>query len=336
MSAEAILYEKEPEEAVSCHLCAHHCRIQPGKRGICQVRENRHGTLYSLVYGRVIAEHVDPIEKKPLYHFHPGSMSYSVATAGCNLSCDHCQNYQISKEAARLSPIPGKATSPGEILQAALSARCRSISYTYTEPTVFMEFALECARLAKGKGLGNVFVTNGFMSEAAADLASGFLDAANIDLKGATDEHYRKVCGGRLKPVLETIERLYEKGVWIEVTTLVIPGLNDDPASIEFIASFISSVDPAIPWHVSAFFPTYRMLDRPPTPLETLERAAEIGRKAGLRYIYLGNVHRNDDDTRCPGCGQALIERSRYMVKAVNVTDSNRCGNCGAEFDGKI
>ena len=334
MCAEAILYEKEPEGVVSCRLCAHHCRILPGKRGICQVRENRDGTLFSLVYGRLVAQNIDPIEKKPLYHFQPGSLSCSIATAGCNMSCTHCQNFQISKEAPTLSPIPGKRTSSEDIVRCAVSAGCRSISYTYTEPTIFMEFAMECAEKAKKRGLANVFVTNGYMSEEATDLASGFLDAANIDLKGASDEHYREICGARIKPVLNTIEKLHEKGVWIELTTLVIPGLNDDRESLQFISSFIASISNAIPWHVSGFFPTYRMLNRPPTTLKTLETAAQIGREAGLRYVYLGNVQQKEDVTHCHQCGQVLINRSGYAVKVLDITPSGQCGRCGAKFDG--
>jgi len=334
MSREAVLYKKEPQRVVSCRLCAHECRVAPGKKGLCQVRENRGGTLFSLVYGRLVAQHVDPIEKKPLYHFQPGSLSYSIATAGCNMSCSHCQNFQISQEAPALTPIPGKMTSPEDVLRSAVNAGCRSISYTYTEPTIFMEFAIECGTRAKEQGLANVFVTNGYMSKAAADLSSGFLDAANIDLKGASDEHYRKVCGARLQPVLDTIKTLFANGVWIEITTLVIPGLNDDRGSLEFIASFIASVDPAIPWHVSGFYPTYRMLDRPPTPVQTLKTAEEIGREAGLRYVYIGNVPSKGDITHCPQCGEAVIERAGYALKAIRITEDGRCGKCGTGFDG--
>jgi len=336
MPREGILYTKSDDGHVKCLLCAHGCRIGPGKRGICGVRENRRGILYSLVYGRLVACNVDHIEKKPLFHFQPGSMSYSIATAGCNMSCTHCQNYQISKEFPDITPIPGTDTTPEQVAASAVSAGCRSISYTYTEPTVFMEFARDCAARGSEKGLSNVFVTNGFMSALSADLALQFLDAANIDLKGATDEHYRKICGAKLQPVLDTIEKMHAGGVWIEVTTLVIPGLNDDEKSLRFIADFIASVDASIPWHISRFFPTYRLLDRPPTPVETLRTAGKIGTDAGLKYVYLGNVPMEGDVTLCPACGQVLIERSGFAVLTNRVTESGKCSSCGEAFDGRV
>jgi pyruvate formate lyase activating enzyme len=336
MPKEAILYQKKADAFVQCVLCAHRCTIGQGKRGICGVRENRGGTLYSLVYGRLVAGNVDHIEKKPLYHFQPGSMSYSIATAGCNMSCSHCQNYQISREAVKVTPIPGTDTSPEDVVASALSTGCRSISYTYTEPTISIEFARDCALLGREKGLSNVFVTNGFMTNESVDLASKLLDAANVDLKGATDDHYRTICGARLQPVLDTIGNLHANGVWIEVTTLLIPGLNDDIRSLQFIASFISSLDPSIPWHVSRFFPTYRMLDRPATPVETLEKAEKIGRKAGLKYVYQGNISQVKDVTVCPHCGSALIERSGYNVRANRITEDGKCSKCGVRFDGRV
>jgi pyruvate formate lyase activating enzyme len=336
MCKEAILYKKKADAFVQCVLCAHQCKIGPGKRGACGIRENRGGKLYSLVYGRLVAGNVDHIEKKPLFHFQPGSMSYSIATAGCNMSCLHCQNYQISKEAVNVSPISGTVTTSEQVVATALDTGCRSISYTYTEPVIFMEFAMDCASLGTGKGLANVFVTNGFMTTESAGLASQFLDAANIDLKGATDDHYREVCGARLQPVLDTIEKLHASSVWIEVTTLVIPGLNDDRRSFQFIASFLASVDPSIPWHLSRFFPTYRMLDRPPTPFETLKEAEKIGKDAGLKYIYLGNVPQEKDITCCPHCGHILLERSGYTVVRNRITEGGNCSKCGAGFDGRV
>lgn len=333
---EAILYDKEPNGVVICRLCAHQCRITSGKRGLCGVRENREGTLFSLVYGRLVAQSVDCIEKKPLYHFLPGSSSYSIATAGCNMSCSHCQNYQISREAQFFTPIPGRMTSTDDVVTSAIDSGCLSISYTYTEPTIFMEFAMDCAARGKEKGLGNVFVTNGFMTEKAVELAAGALDAANIDLKASTDEHYRSICGARLTPVLETIRGFFEKGVWIEVTTLVIPGFNDDPRSFDFIASFIASLDPAIPWHISRFFPAYKMQDLPPTPVQSLERAKKAGEDAGLKYVYLGNVPVKKDETLCPKCGKVLLKRSGYTLLANGITGEGRCEHCGAPFDGVV
>ena len=336
MSLEAILYDKNPDSSVKCRLCAHFCHIKEGKRGLCGVRENSNGTLYSLVYGKLVASNVDPIEKKPLYHFNPGSLSYSIATAGCNMSCSHCQNYQISIQAPETDPIPGQHATPEDVVIQALKAGCESISYTYTEPTIFMEFARDCAVKASKEGLSNVFVTNGYMSSEGATLASKFLDAANVDLKAATEEHYRTICGAGLQPVLDTIRALHDAGVWIEVTTLVIPGYNDDDASMEFLASFIASLDPAIPWHLSRFFPTYKLLDVLPTPIETLERARQIGEDAGLKHIYLGNVPGMSDETKCSNCGTVLIRRTGYSAQLLNLTVEGNCLTCGAGFEGRL
>ncbi|MCG2686294.1 AmmeMemoRadiSam system radical SAM enzyme, partial [Candidatus Parcubacteria bacterium] len=254
---------------------------------------NHHGQLFSLNYGRLIAAHVDPIEKKPLYHFLPGSNSFSIATAGCNFRCSFCQNWQISQfpKAQTRSEFPGRAWTPEEVVSAALENNCASIAYTYTEPTVFFEFAQDCAVLAKERGLKNVFVTNGFMSPEALKLAKDWLDAANIDLKSFSEKYYREVCGARLQPVLDNIKLMYQLGIWIEITTLVVPDQNDSPKELQQIAEFIASVSPNIPWHISRFHPDYQMVDgMQPTPLETLQCAAAIGKKAGLNFVYLGNV----------------------------------------------
>ncbi|TNF46731.1 AmmeMemoRadiSam system radical SAM enzyme [bacterium] len=336
MLHEAILYDKMDGKRVHCHLCAHRCLINPGKRGKCGVRENRGGTLYSLVYGRLVAENVDPIEKKPLYHFQPGSLSYSIATAGCNLSCSHCQNYEISLLAPRRETIPGRTRRAGGIVDQALKLGCHSISYTYTEPTIFMEFALDCGRLAAEKGLTNVFVTNGFMTPEAVHVIAPVLDAANVDLKAATEDHYRKVCGASLEPVLETIRSLHKAGVWLEVTTLLIPGLNDDEDSVARISEFIASVDPLIPWHISRFFPVYRMTDRPPTGTESLKRAETAGIDAGLKHVYLGNVRTGVDQTKCHHCGHVLLERSGFSMTGNFLGKSGLCPECATPFNGVI
>jgi len=294
------------------------------------------GALWILVYGKVVASNVDPIEKKPLYHFQPGTLSYSIATAGCNMSCSHCQNYQISLQAPQSDTIPGRETTPEKVVGDALAAGCSSVSYTYTEPTIFMEFARDCALRASEEGLGNVFVTNGYMSEESAALAGEFLDAANVDLKAATEEHYRRVCGAGMQPVLDTIRTLHGAGVWIEVTTLVIPGYNDDDVSMEFMASFIASVEPAIPWHLSRFFPTYKLRNVPPTPVDTLERAGRIGENNGLKHVYLGNIPGAGDTTRCSACGGVLIERSGYQVRSLNLTSEGKCKSCEATFEGVL
>ena len=249
---EALFYKKLDENKAGCFLCMHQCRINDGKRGICGVRENRGGMLYSLVYGKVISMNIDPIEKKPLFHFMPASKSFSIATAGCNFKCLHCQNFDISQYTSRQGKIPGKDVSPEQIVEAVEKAGCDSISYTYTEPTVFFEFALDCARLAKEKNIKNVFVSNGYSSPEAVKAIAPFLDAINIDLKG-DDDFYKKICGARLQPVLDTVKLMKDLGIWVEVTTLIIPSYNDSDKSLGEIADFIYSVDDSVPWHVSQF-----------------------------------------------------------------------------------
>lgn len=332
---EARFYEKLEEHKVQCHLCAHECKIDPGKRGICHVRENRDGSLYSLVYGRVVAENLDPIEKKPLFHFLPGSRSYSIATVGCNFMCLHCQNYDISQYPRRHGgKITGVERSPEDIVQGARMNRAATISYTYTEPTIFMEFALDTARLAREAGIRNVFVSNGFMTETSAKALAELIDADNVDLKSFRDDFYRKICKARLQPVLDTIVRLKQAGVWLEVTTLVIPGLNDSDEELSEIAHFLKDLDPGIPWHVSAFYPTHQMLDRPRTPAATLLRARELGLKAGLRYVYTGNIPgQGGESTFCYSCGTELIDRVGYTIRGFILKDG-KCPNCAAVIDG--
>jgi pyruvate formate lyase activating enzyme len=331
----ARFFNKLGDDKVKCHLCAHQCTIDPGKRGICAVRENRAGRLYSLVYGRIISGNADPIEKKPLFHFLPGTRSYSIATVGCNLQCQHCQNYDISQYPRRHeSDIPGKNLTPAQVVAKALASRSASIAYTYTEPTIFAEFAQDTAKLARKKGLRNVFVSNGFMTEASATAMAVVLDGDNIDLKSFSDVFYRKVCKAKLQPVLNTITRMKALGVWVEVTTLLIPGLNDSDAELRDIAQFLHATGPEIPWHVTAFYPTYKMLDRPPTPLATLRRAREIGLAAGLHYVYTGNIPGDQgENTFCPGCNRLLIERSGFVVRQNRIADG-ACPDCGARIDG--
>lgn len=330
---EAVEYEKLGDGNVRCHLCAHSCVIKKGQRGICAVRENIDGTLFSLVYGKVVSMNIDPIEKKPLFHVLPGTTSLSIATAGCNFRCKHCQNYEISQyPRERKFAIPGKDTSPEEIVHAALVNGCESISYTYTEPTIFFEFAYDCARLAQEKGLRNVFVSNGYSGEGATRLIAPYLSANNIDLKGS-DKFYREICGARLAPVKETIRLMKELGVWVEATTLIIPDLNDSEEDLADIAKFIYSVDPGIPWHVSQFYPTYKLIDKPRTPVSTLRKAVEIGYSAGLRYVYEGNVPGEGENTLCPRCKNLLIKRIGYRVLENKIADA-KCPSCGSAIEG--
>ena len=330
---EALLYEKIGEEKVRCYLCAQHCIIASANRGICGVRENVGGTLYSLVYGKVIARHVDPIEKKPLFHFQPGSHSYSIATVGCNFKCLHCQNFEISQYPKQRHDIPGQEMTPEQVVSGAEESGCRSISYTYTEPTIFMEFAYDCARLARQRGLKNVFVSNGFSTPEATRLIAPYLDGNNIDLKG-DDNFYKKVVGARLQPVLDTIKLMKELGVWVEVTTLIIPGYNDSEDFLTWVAEFIKSVDISMPWHVTQYYPTFKLTDAPRTPVSTLVKARQIGLKAGLKYVYEGNAPgQGGESTYCPSCGELLIERYGFVLNAIKMKDS-RCLNCGSAVEG--
>ncbi len=332
---EARFYQQSWEGKVSCSLCSHRCHIAPGKRGICGVRENRDGRLYSLVYGKLIARHVDPIEKKPLFHFLPGSTSYSIATVGCNFQCLHCQNYQIS-QCPNLAggEISGTDASPQSVVDEAARSGCASISYTYVEPTIFYEFAYDCATLARERGIRNVFVSNGYMTAEVSRHLAPVLDGINIDLKAFTDDFYKKICKARLQPVLDSIRLMHELGVWLEVTTLVIPGLNDSDEELRAIAGFLQKISADIPWHVSGFFPTYKLLDHPATPAATLKRAREIGLSEGLRFVYMGNVAGSGgEDTLCPGCGAVLVKRSGFGSQVVAMRNGT-CEKCGVKIPG--
>ncbi len=330
----AMFQEAREGKKVQCSLCSHRCLISDGKRGICAVRENRDGVLYSLVYDKIIARNIDPIEKKPLFHFLPGSLSYSIATPGCNFRCLHCQNADISQlPRDRGGVILGEDVTPEQLVAAAQAARCASISYTYTEPTIYFELAYETARLAVDAGLKNVFVTNGYITAEALETIRPYLHAANIDLKGFTDDFYKKVCGAKLQPVLDAI-RLYKKfGIWIEITTLVIPGHNDSERELGQIAEFVRSVGEDVPWHVSRFHPTYKLMDKPRTPLETLRRARQIGLDAGLRYVYEGNIPGEGEDTVCWSCKKRLVKRVGFFVEENRVKEGE-CSYCRAKIDG--
>ncbi|MCK4487924.1 MAG: AmmeMemoRadiSam system radical SAM enzyme [Desulfobacterales bacterium] len=332
---EAMLYTPLPGGEVRCNLCNHRCKIKEGERGICGVRENRDGKLYSLVYGKVVAEDIDPIEKKPLFNFLPGSRAFSIATVGCNFHCKHCQNFHISQYPHEHGgEIIGQDRTPEEVVVATKGAGCETIAYTYTEPTVFYEFAYDTALLAQEEGIKNVFVSNGYMSADAARQLAPYLDAINIDLKVFTDKAYKDLCGARLKPVLKTIQLMKELDVWVEVTTLIIPGLNDGEQELRDIARFVKSVGPEVPWHVSQFYPAYKLLDKPRTPVATLRRARKIGMEEGLRYVYVGNVPgEGGENTYCYACGAVLIER--YGLTLIrNRLQDGKCPECGTKIDG--
>jgi len=320
---------------VQCQNCAHNCVILPGGRGICGVRENIDGKLYALNYGKAIACHIDPIEKKPFFHFLPGSYSLSIATVGCNFACKSCQNWDISQAPKPDKPVLGDDLPPEEIVKIALKNNLPSISYTYTEPGIYSEYALDTMKLAKKEGLKNNWVTNGFLSKELLELISPYLDAANVDLKGFTEEFYQKNCGGRLQPVLNTLIQMKKKKIWVEVTTLVIPTLSDSEKMFRDIAKFIKeALGPETPWHVSQFCGaiSWKLQDIPDTPVETLEKAWKIGKKAGLKYVYMGNVPGHQaENTYCPKCGNLAINRVNYMIHRYD--KNGKCSKCGADLN---
>lgn len=339
---EALLYDKLEDQRVRCDLCAHRCTISPGHKGVCRVRENRDGTLYTLVYGIPLSQAVDPIEKKPLFHFYPGSSAFSIATAGCNFRCSFCQNSDISQMPRERGQIAGRQASPEEIVRAAQRSGSQSIAYTYTEPTIFFEYSYDIARLAHAAGIASVYVTNGYMTSDMLELFQGrqdkhepWLDAANVDLKAFRDETYRQVCGARLQPVLDALKAMKALGIWVEVTTLVVPGMNDSEGELSDIARFIASeLGAETPWHISRFHPDYEMTDRGPTPAATLRRAYDLGREMGLRYVYVGNMpDAHLEDTLCPGCGQAVLSRWGFWVAQRHIQDG-RCAFCKVPIDG--
>jgi len=334
MIKEAMLYHTLEGQKLVCDLCSHRCEIIPSKFGICGVRQNREGKLVTHVYGDVIAAHVDPIEKKPLYHYLPGSTAFSVATIGCNFKCPFCQNWQISQQSKRKGDTSfSEAFMPGDVVRAAISHGCQSISYTYTEPTIFFEFAYDTAKLAKKEGLGNSFVTNGYMTAEALETINPYLDACNVDLKSFSEKFYREMCKAHLEPVCASIRLMKDLGIWVEVTTLIVPGQNDSDEELTEIAQFIAEVDPDIPWHISRFHPDYQFTNAPATPLETLRKAYSIGKKAGLRYIYIGNVLGESENTDCPHCGTSLIQRSGFAMQR-NTILGGKCSSCGQPIAG--
>jgi len=332
---EVLLYEKLGGNKVRCGICAHRCLILPERRGICGVRENIKGKLYALNYGKAISVNIDPIEKKPLFHFLPGTQSLSIATVGCNFRCSNCQNWSISQGFKKSKEIPGENLAPKNIVRLAVESNTPSISYTYTEPTIFLEYALDAMKLAKKEGLKNCWVSNGFMSKESAQKVIPYLDANNIDIKSFDDEFYREQCGARLKPVLETAQLMKKSGVWVEITTLVIPTLSDSEKTFSDIAQFIKNkLGAETPWHVTQFSGaiSWKLKDLSDTPPETLEKAHNIGKKAGLKYVYTGNIPGlPSEDTICPKCNTVCINRTGYIINRKD--DNGKCPQCGADLD---
>ncbi|EPR44470.1 Radical SAM domain protein [Desulfovibrio sp. X2] len=332
---EAMLWKPLADNKVHCDLCCQYCVIADGARGKCGVRENRGGTLYTLVDDLVAAANLDPIEKKPLYHFLPGTTSFSIGTMGCNLSCGFCQNWSLSQPPKSGGRVEGQKTTPEDLVRAAKELGAATISYTYSEPTIFFELVQETARLALRNGLRNVLVSNGFMTPRCLDELGPLIQAANIDLKAFTERFYKELCGARLAPVLENLKHIRRLGWHLEVTTLVIPGWNDSDAELTSIAEFIAKeLGTETPWHVSRFHPTYHLTDRGPTPVARLEAAYRHGKEAGLAYVYVGNVPGHpSDETACPRCGCVCIERSGFTVRGQRL-ENGACPQCGQELDG--
>ena len=328
---QAVLWEPAGDKKVRCSLCGWRCLIADGKLGRCCVRKDIEGVLYSLNYDKVCAAGADPIEKKPLFHFQPGSSSFSIACVGCNFRCEFCQNWQISQGA-----IEGQSISPEQIVKTAIGGGCKSIAYTYTEPTIFMELCEESGRLAKANGLSNVFVSNGYQTKEAIDFSRDWLDGINVDLKAFSDDYYRRLCKARLGPVLDTIKYIAgETDIWLEVTTLLVPGENDSDDELKRLADFlVSDAGVDVPWHISRFRPDYKYLDSVPTPTETLQQAEQIGKEAGLRYVYLGNMPgEKSESTFCYSCGRLLIERLGYRILS-NSIEKSCCPDCGVKIAG--
>lgn len=354
----ASLYKKLDNNLVRCTACNWYCRIAPGQVGVCATRYNQNSELYSLVYGKTTGLAIDPVEKKPLFHFLPSSRLLSFGTVGCNFGCLFCQNYdisqvnkfqipnsnnqtnpkfQFSKRLENISNLINQISTtinPKEIVEMAVKEGVAGIAYTYNEPAIFVEFAYDTAKLAKKKGLKNIFVSNGFESEETFNLIKDYLDGIDIDLKSFNPDFYQKICKAKIEPVKENIKKYFQAGIETEVTTLIIPGHNDSDKELTEIAQFLFKISPDIPWHVSGFSPTYKMLDTPPTAHETLIRAYNIGKKAGLRYIYLGNVFdRERSSTRCPKCNTVLVSRDGYFIEIKNLV-KGKCKGCGEKIYG--
>jgi pyruvate formate lyase activating enzyme len=328
---EARFYSREGDK-VRCSLCPHTCLIADNKRGLCGVRENRAGKLYSLIYGLASSIHPDPIEKKPLFHFLPGSTSLSFGSIGCNLSCMHCQNFEISR--ARIGDVHLQHISPEDVIEMARSSKAKSVSWTYNEPTIWHEFTTKASKAAHDAGLKTSYVTNGYIQEQPLRELKGVIDAMNIDVKAFREEFYKTVCGGRLEPVLKACELAVELGIHVELTYLIIPGHNDAEKEIlDFSRWVIDRLGGDIPVHFSAFHPDYKLTSVPRTPSKTLDLAYGIAKKAGIDYVYLGNVFAGDrDDTYCPKCGTRVIDREGFWVRSMNL-QGDRCGKCGARLN---
>jgi len=330
---EAMLYSQLSDGSVECNLCHRRCRISKGSSGFCGVRRNVDGKLYTLVYGKAIAANVDPIEKKPLFHYYPGSAVMSIATTGCNFRCKFCDNWVISQS----KEVEGFDFPPEKVVSSSLKHGCHGISYTYTEPTIFFEYAYDTAKLAREKGLFNTFVTNGYMTPEAVKTIAPYLNAATVDFKGSGDpKFYRELMSvPDPEPIFETLKEMKRCGIFVEVTNLIVTKYGDDMEKLRELASRIVEVlGKDTPFHVLRFHPDYQLFDAPSTPVSTLEKAAEIAKDVGLRYVYIGNVPGHKlEHTYCPNCNEILIERFSFDVLRWNLTSDNRCPKCGEKIN---
>ena len=338
MSAIAWLSKKLTDTKILCEACSQACVLKEGEYGICSVRKVEDGELKLLVYGLAAAVNVDPVEKKPMFHFLPKTKAFSLGTVGCNLSCSFCQNHSISQYPQENNhEIKGQKVSPQKVVELALEHGCDSIAYTYNEPIIFFEYTYDIAKLAHAKGLKNIYVTSGYETHKAIDILSPYLDGMNIDIKSFSNDFYKEICGAKLKPVLDTVKYAHSKEIWIEITTLLIEGKNDSDEEIREIAKFIASIDTSIPWHVSAFRPMYKMLDVPRTQESTLLRAYKIGEEEGLQYVYIGNIDNEDfESTYCPSCKKRVIDRrgniGQFVVNALK--ENGVCPHCDYRLEG--
>ncbi|MDD4810086.1 MAG: AmmeMemoRadiSam system radical SAM enzyme [Methanobacterium formicicum] len=330
MKREAMLYEKL-DGVLNCQVCNKRCVIFNGKTGFCNMRRNEEGVMYSLNYAAVSSMAVDPIEKKPLFHFYPGSLSFSLGSVGCNFRCPYCQNWSISQ--ASLEEIGVRDILPEEAITMARANHCKSISWTYNEPTMWFEYTYDSAKLAQKNDLKTVYVTNGYMSSESLDIIAPYLDAANVDLKGMSDKFYTELCQAHLDPVLENIQTMHDEGIHVEITNLVIPGYNDSVEDLQALVKFVAEVDVNIPLHFTRFYPHYQMSDVQPTPVGTLDKAQKMAKEAGIRYVYVGNVPgSNGENTHCPDCGELLIERNGFTVESDKLKKEKKCPSCGTKI----
>jgi len=331
---ECSYYKKLENKKVHCQLCPQYCVISPDNYGKCKARKNIDGEFYSMIYAEPVSIAVEPLEKKPIFHLLPGTNVYSLGTTGCNLGCLFCQNWRISQ--AFQEDMPGIHMEPKEVVENAIREKCLSIAYTYTEPSIAWEYVYDTARLAKKKGLKNVTVTNGFVNSEPVKQLYKYIDAANVDLKGFTEEFYNSLCSARLQPVLDTLKLLDKLGAWIEITNLIIPGLNDDMKNIKKMCEWVKKeLGTDYPLHFSRFFPCYKVMNRQPTPFETLKRAYQTAKKVGIKYVYVGNVPEEDyNHTYCPRCSETIIKRTKYFQVSEDKLKNGRCPKCETKIEG--